>query len=182
MTTTRFATRLGLLAMASVVLGVLAGVAWRNLVVLPAYEVQADGRAVIGQADLTGIVSADVVFALAGLPVGLGLGAAAWWLLQRAGWPVALAAAGAGLVAALTCWGTGLVLGPGDFDTRLAEAVPGDRVPIAFELRAWSAVALWMFAAVTVPLFAAALGPETWTAPRGGSRGGPATPAEAEVG
>lgn len=181
MTSTRFASRLGVLAIVSVVLGALAGLTWRNLVDLPVYVVQADGRALISQADLTGIVSADVVFALVGLPTGLALGGAAWWLLHRAGWPVALAAAGAGLVAALACWGIGLVLGPGDVDTRLAEATPGERVPVEFALRAWSALALWMFAAVMVPLFAAALGPETWSAP-GGRSPRPRPSEDAEVG
>ena len=181
MTSTRFASSLGVLGVLSVVLGALAGVVWRNLVTLPEYVVQADGRAVISQVDLSRIASADVVFALLGLPVGVLVGAAAWWLLRRAGWPVAPVAVGAALVAAFTCWGTGLVLGPGDFDTRLAEASAGDRVPIEFELRAWSAMALWAFAAVAVPLFASARGPEAWS-PAGRPDRRATLPVEREVG
>lgn len=176
MTSTRFASSLGVLGILSVVVGAVAGWTWRSLVTLPEYVVQSDGRAVISQADLSRLAAVDVVFALIGLPVGVLLGAAAWWLLNRAGWSVALVAVGAALIAALTCWGTGIVLGPADFDTRLADAAAGDHVPVAFELQAWSALALWAFAAVVVPLFASALGPEMWApvAPADGRRPRPA--------
>jgi len=76
-------------------------------------------------------------------------------------------AAAAGLLAGIVCWQVGELLGPagGTFDERLANALPGEQVPIALTLRSLSAPAVWAFAAVTPVLLAASLGPEE-AAPR----------------
>jgi hypothetical protein len=69
-------------------------------------------------------------------------------------------AVAAGLLAGLVCWKVGELIGPGSFDERLAKAQPGDLVPIALQLRSWSALAVWGFAAVTPVLLASSLGPD----------------------
>lgn len=42
----------------------------------------------------------------------------------------------------------------------MAHATGGDSVPMALELTTPSALAIWVFAAAAIPLFAASLGPE----------------------
>ena len=74
--------------------------------------------------------------------------------------PVALVAVGVALVAGTSCWLIGETLGPGPFPPRMAAATAGESVPVSLRLYSVSALALWPFAAVAVPLFAASLGPE----------------------
>lgn len=154
------ATRLGLLGALAASLGLLAAPIWRNLVTLPTYLVQADGSATISERGLTEIFASDAWFAASGAVIGVFLGVVVWKLFSSLGWPCAVIAAGAGLVAGVVCWLVGPLLGPGGFDARLAAARPGDLVPIAFELHAVSALAVWGFAAVTPILLGSALGPD----------------------
>ncbi len=144
----------------SIVVGALAGVFWSGVVTLPSYEIQPDGSAVIGEQGLSQIVAADVWFSITGALVGAGLGIVVWKWFRPLGWPCALLAVASGLIAALACWRFGTLLGPGPFDVRMAAAQAGDLVPVSLELQAWSALAIWAFAAVTPVLLASSLGPD----------------------
>lgn len=144
----------------SIVVGALAGVFWFGVVTLPSYKIQPDGSAVIGEQGLSQIVAADVWFSITGALVGLGLGIVVWKWFRALGWPCAILAVVAGLIAGLACWRFGTLLGPGPFDARMAAAQAGDLVPVSLELQAWSALAIWAFAAVTPVLLASSLGPD----------------------
>lgn len=151
---------IALLAGLAVVVGGLAAVFWYGVVDLPAYTIQSDGSAVIGEEGLTQVVSADVWFCITGALVGAGLGIVVWKWFRPLGWVSAVLAVAGGLLAGLICWKVGEILGPGSFDDRLAKAQPGDLVPISLQLRSWSALAIWGFAAVTPVLLASSLGPD----------------------
>ncbi len=153
---------LGLLVVLAVIVGGLTAVFWASIVDLPTYRIRGDGSATVSERALTEFVAADAWYVVCGLLVGLGLGIVAWKWFKPLGWPVAVIAAGAGLVAGIVCWQFGELLGPpgGSFEERLANALPGEQVPIALTLRSLSAPAVWAFAAVTPVLLAASLGPE----------------------
>ncbi|MFZ1411036.1 MAG: hypothetical protein WAS07_06245 [Micropruina sp.] len=153
-------TRLALVGTLAVALGLFAATIWRAFVTLPNYVVQADGSATITERGLTEIFASDAWFTACGAVVGLVLGLVVWKLLGSLGWLSAVVAVAAGLLSGAVCWQLGPLLGPGNFDERLAAARPGDLVPIAFELHAVSALAAWGFSAVTPILLGSALGPD----------------------
>lgn len=151
---------IALLVGLAVVVGALAAVFWYGVVDLPAYTIQPDGSAVIGEDGLTQVVSADVWFCITGLLVGAGIGIVAWRWFRPLGWVSSALAVVAGLTAGLVCWKLGELLGPGAFNDRIAKGQPGDLVPLSLQLRSWSALAVWGFAAVTPVLLASSLGPD----------------------
>ena len=144
----------------AVLVGVVCALVWANLAVLPAYMVQSDGHALISDKDLAQAFSADFWFSVLALLGGAAIGVATWILLRMLGWPVALLTAVLSLLGGLTCWGVGALIGPGRFAERMAHATGGDSVQMALELTTPSALAIWVFAAAAIPLFAASLGPE----------------------
>ena len=150
----------------AVVVGALAGVFWSGVVDLPSYSIQNDGHAVISESELTQIVAADVWYAITGVLVGAGLGLVAWRWFKSLGWPVALIAILASLVAGVACWQLGELIGPRDFAARLAAAQPGDLVPMSLQLHSISALAIWAFAAVTPVLLISSLGRDEEDPPR----------------
>ncbi len=150
----------------AVIAGIAGAVLWRLVVRLPAYVVQPDGSATVSERALTEFFAGDAWFTAIGVVAGAGLGIAAWRRFKGIGWPCAFLAAGLGLLAALVCWQLGEVFGGIPFDERLAAAKPGDTVPIALALRSPSALAVWVFAAVTPILLGSALGPDEEAAPR----------------
>jgi len=151
---------IALLAGLSVVIGGLSAVFWAMVVDLPAYKILADGSASITERGLTEIVASDVWFVITGALVGAGLGLVTWKWFHPLGWPTALLAVGAGLVAGVICWQVGQLLGPGSFAERLTGARPGAIVPIPLDLRSLSALAVWGFGAVTPVLLVSSLGPD----------------------
>lgn len=151
----------GILAGLAVVVGGLSALLWAQLVRLPSYVVDADHFAAISERGHAEVIAADAWFVVIGLAAGLALGALGWSWFKGLGWPVALIATGAGLLAGLACWGVGqLLLGPGPFDVRLAQAQPGDSVVIEFALHAPAALAAWGLSAAAPSMLFAALGPE----------------------
>ncbi len=173
---------IALLVGLSAVVGALAAVFWSGVVELPTYLIDKDDSAVIGEAGLTQVVAADVWYCITGALVGLGLGLVTWKWFRALGWVSALLAVGSGLLAGLLCWQVGELLGPGSFDQRIANAQAGDHVPISLQLRSWSAIAVWGFAAVTPVLLASSLGAdEQDPAPRRKGRKHQDDPAMAEV-
>lgn len=153
---------IGLLAVLAIVVGGLTAVLWAQMVDLSLYRIKADGSAVLSERHYTQVIQSDAVYVVCGLFVGLGLGIVTWKWFKPLGWPTALLAAGAGVLAGIVCWKFGELLGPagGTFEERLAKAAPGELVPIALTLRSLSAPAVWAFAAVTPVLLASSLGPE----------------------
>jgi hypothetical protein len=172
-----------LLAGLTVVVGALAAVFWTGVVDLPSYEIKADGHAVIDEAGLGRIVSIDVWYCITAALVGTGLGIVVWKWFRATGWLSAVLAVAAGLLAGLVCWKLGELIGPGSFDDRLASAQTGDLVPVSLQLRSWSALAVWGFAAVTPVLLASSLGPddEDPGPPRRPKKAEPAEEHKAEV-
>ena len=150
----------GLLAGLAAVVGGLAAVFWSAVVRPPTYRILGDGSATMTERGVTEVVAADAWFVITGALVGVGLGLVTWKWFRPLGWPTALLAVGAGLVAGVVCWQVGQLLGPGSFPERLAAAQPGDYVPISLELRSLSALAVWGFAAVTPVLLISSLGPD----------------------
>lgn len=176
----RLASRSGILVALALLVGALGALAWAAFSVLPAWVVQADGHATITERGLTEVASSDWWFTVLGLVGGLIIGIAGWVMLREAGWSVALITAGSALLSGVTCWMMGEVLGPGNFADRIASAPPGATVPVALQLHSLSALAVWPFAAVAVPLLAASLGPDPESeAPR--RRRGATTSAAAEA-
>ena len=151
---------IAILAGLSIVVGALGGVFWAAVVKLPAYLVGADGSGTMTERGLTEIVSGDAWYVIVGVLIGVGLGLVAWRWFRPLGWPTPLLAIGAGLVAGLVCWQVGQLVGPGNFNDRLAAASPGDLVRMSLELHSWSALAVWAFAAVTPVLLISSLGPD----------------------
>ena len=144
----------------SIVVGALGGVFWAAVVKLPAYLVAADGSGTMTERGLTEIVSGDAWFVIVGVLIGIGLGLVSWKWFRPLGWPTPLLAIGAGFIAGLVCWQVGQLVGPGNFNDRLAAASPGDLVRMSLELHSWSALAVWAFAAVTPVLLISSLGPD----------------------
>lgn len=147
--------------LAVLVIGAAAGLAWVSIVRLPTFTITQELRAVpTPESELSAWFSIDSWFCIIGVVVGLVLGIWSWLWFNRAGWVVTLFAVVGALLAAFTCWRVGLWLGPEPFDVRLARAVPGDRIPISFELRSWPAFLLWAFAAITPVMLFAAFSPD----------------------
>ncbi|MGO4955872.1 hypothetical protein ACTQ49_01130 [Luteococcus sp. Sow4_B9] len=135
----------------SMFLGALAGVAWNLVVDLPEYQVDGQGRATTSERGLTQVFASDAIFCLIGVVLGVVIGVWAWKWFRRTGWPVVVIAILASLSSAFLCWWVGLLLGPRDFATRIAEAKAGQSVPVDFDLHAHVAVLVWPFSAV-IPL------------------------------
>ncbi|PZQ38852.1 MAG: hypothetical protein DI570_31210, partial [Phenylobacterium zucineum] len=150
-----------LLAGLSAVVGGLSAVFWASVVTVPTWRIdEATSVAVMSERGVTEIVAADVWFVITGAMVGVGLGLVTWKWFRPLGWPTALLAVGAGLLAAVVCWQIGELLGPGAEADRIAAADPGGVVPAALRLRSLSALAVWGFAAVTPVLLISSLGPD----------------------
>jgi hypothetical protein len=152
---------IALLAGLSVVVGGLAAVFWASVVTLPTWRIDADkGVAMMSERGVTEIVAADVWFVITGALIGVGLGLVTWKWFRPLGWPTALLAVAAGLLAGVVCWQLGQVLGPGAEAERISAAAKGAVVPASLQLRSLSALAVWGFAAVTPVLLISSLGPD----------------------
>lgn len=136
---------------ACLLVGVVGGVLWSQLSDLPGYVIGTDGVASTTERGLTEHFSGDAWFCLIGVGGGLVLGMLAWWRLRGLGWPVILVTMAGALAAAGLVWAVGSGLTAGDFDSRLADAQPGDAVPIDLTLRAPVALVVWPFFA-TIPI------------------------------
>lgn len=141
-----------------VVIGICAGVLWSRLAVLPGYIVGPEGTASTDERGLTEFFSADAWFSAIGLLVSVGLGIIAWRWFGRLGWPVVIVAIIGAVATGLICWYVGYTLGPGEFDTRLATAAPGDFVPISLTVRSPAALLAWAFGATVPVLLRSSLG------------------------
>jgi hypothetical protein len=139
-------------------LGAVAGVGWWAVVDVPAYLVNNDGSASIGERGLAEFVAGDAWFCAIGLLVGVSLGLVAWRALSGLGWPLVLLVAAVAVLGGLVCWYVGHRLGPGDFVGRLAAAHPGDLVPIELTLRARASLLSWPFFAIVPVLLGSSLG------------------------
>ena len=139
-------------------LGAVAGVAWWAVVDVPAYRVNPDGGASIGERGLAEFVAGDAWFCAIVLMVGVGLGLVAWRVLSDLGWPLVLLVGVVAVLSSLMCWYVGHRLGPGDFVGRLAAARPGDLVPIELTLRARASLLTWPFFAIMPVLLGSSLG------------------------
>lgn len=141
-----------------VLIGIGAGVLWEKIVKLPGYTVGQDGTASTTERGLAGFIAGDAWFAAIGFFVCIGLGIVAWKWFGRLGWPVVVVAIVGAACSGLVCWWVGYRLGPGDFETRLAAARPGDFVPITLTVRTPVVLLVWAFGAVIPVLLRSSLG------------------------
>ncbi|WP_051208586.1 hypothetical protein [Propionicicella superfundia] len=148
---------IALYMLAAIVLGALGAVVWVLVVRLPGYTVESDGKAVITQAGMTQVFQSDAWFAGIGAVAGLLLGLLAWNWFRTLGWIAPVLAGLAALLAGVTCWQLGSLMGPSPFDQRLATASAGDVVSVSLELHAPVALALWVMMAELPVLIAASL-------------------------
>ena len=139
-------------------LGAVAGVGWQAVVKVPAYSVNPDGGASIGERGLAEFVAGDAWFCAIGLLVGICLGVVGWRTMSNLGWPLVLLVGAVAVLSGLVCWFVGHRLGPGDFVGRLAAAHPGDLVPIELTLRARASLLTWPFFAIIPVLLGSSLG------------------------
>jgi len=151
---------LGLLVLLSLVVASLVALFWTQVVDLPSWHVNNDDSASMTEAGWTQMISIDAWYVVCAILVGPGIGWVAWRWFRPLGWPAAVIAALAGLLTGLVCAELGPVMGPGEFDGRIAAANPGDYVPVAFELSSLSALAVWPLASVAPVLIASSLGPD----------------------
>ncbi|MFB9618977.1 hypothetical protein [Brooklawnia cerclae] len=131
-----------------VLVGVLGGLVWHAYVTLPVYSASEDGTVKITERAQSQIFATDALFIIIGLLAGVALGFIAWQAFKSLGWPVGVIAVGGGLAAALICWGVGVLQGPQDFAQRVAVALPGQSIPVDFELHTPSAVFVWALGAI----------------------------------
>ncbi len=137
-----------LYALIVVTAGALSGWLWHAITTLPTYLTSDDGSVQITERALGRVFSADAIYVILGLLVGVGLGLAAWQFFRRLGWPVAVIALAGGLSAGTVCWLIGLMQGPRNFAARVAAAVPGEEVPVDFALHTPSAIFVWALGAI----------------------------------
>lgn len=143
-----------------VVVGLLAGLFWVNVVDLPTYTMRADQTAYITERGMTQFFAIDAWFVVIGAILGIGLGIIAWRWFRPLGWPIAVIAAVGAEVSALACWGFATLIGPGPINQRIAGAGVGDQIPIEFTLHAYATLAVWPFFALLPILLASALMPD----------------------
>ncbi len=130
------------------VAGAISGWVWHAIVKVPSYLTSDDGSVQMTERSVGQIFSIDAAFVIIGLLAGLGLGLVAWALFRSLGWPVAVVATLGGAAAGVICWLVGMLQGPRDFAERVAEAIPGARVPIDFQLHTASALIAWSLGAI----------------------------------
>lgn len=139
---------LGIYSLLVIMAGVLGGILWSPIAGRPEWVMQDNGSAVIAERGMAAYFAMDAWFVLIGLVVGVGLGAVAFRWFRPLGWFVTVIAAAGAVVSSGAALAVGWLLGPGPLDARLAVAQKGDHVPIDFQLHAWSAIAVWPFAAM----------------------------------
>lgn len=150
--------------LAALVTGGIGGVVWKLIVTLPYYSLSSEGAASTTERMLTDFVAPDAWYSVVAVVGGLLIGLLALRFV-RLGWPSVVLTAVSAIGGGLLCWGVGVLMGPSDFNTRLASAMPGDQVPIDFTLQAPVAIALWPFAAVIPLLLWSSLAPDAETEP-----------------
>ncbi|MDR1265657.1 MAG: hypothetical protein LBK42_08920 [Propionibacteriaceae bacterium] len=146
---------LGAYLLACLIVGAVAGTAWFWVVDLPGFSLDNSFYAEMDERGHALVFAADMWLSAIGLAAGAGLGVLAWLWFKRLGWPCAVIAAAAGLLAALVCAWVGHLLGPNDFDRRLAEAQPGGLIEVELVSHTSVHLAVWAGAAVLPVLIAA---------------------------
>ncbi len=135
----------------ALLVGAAAGVVWRTTTVLPGYTIAPDGTAALTEMALTHLFTAVSRYSQLALAGGLLLGVLAVAMLYRRSWRMVLWALVVPSVAGLVAWLVGIVGGT-PVQERIAQASPGDVVPVDLALNTPVAVLLWPFAAVFVVL------------------------------
>ena len=140
--------------------GAVAGILWALVAKRPDYVVAADLGASLNERGIAEIFASDATFSVLLAIIGIGIGVASWLVFHRWGWWVCvLAVLGAGL-AGVVAWQAGLLVSPGDFAERLANAVGGDTVDVDLQLHAKAALLVAPFTAITPVMLLAAFWPE----------------------
>lgn len=116
-----------LLAVSSVVLGIVGGVVWSQLADPGRWEVRETGIVLTEEAS-RGQFSVIVVFTLVGAIAALVWAAVTTALSRSGGWPLVLLVVVGSAVAGLVAWQVGMVLGPPPPQT-VSGLMLGDRVP-----------------------------------------------------
>lgn len=149
---------LGVFLLLCVLVGVCVGVLWAKVVDPPSYMIGKDGAASLSERGLTAVFGSDAWFAAFGFVVSLGIGVIAWRWFGKLGWPVVIVTILGALVAAVVCWYVGYQIGPGNLTRRMADAKPGDVVPLPITVRSPATLVVWAFGAIIPVLLRASLG------------------------
>lgn len=160
LTRRQIAARMTQFTLLTVLLGIASGAIWHAFVKLPTFITGDDRTLAMSERSSMQLFRLDAGFVLIGLVVGLIVGVLAWYRLNRLGWPVAFVSSLGGALAGLLCWGTGWLIGPRDFYSRVATAQPGQEIPIDFTLRSPSGLVIWALAALLPVLLYSALTPK----------------------
>ncbi|MDR2896311.1 MAG: hypothetical protein LBV30_06630 [Propionibacteriaceae bacterium] len=152
----------GLDALTVVSIGVIAGLLWRRLVSPPAYSIDDDFRATIGQVALATQAGMDVYFALIGLVGGAVIGLITWFFIGANRWWMGLVAVLGASLAGLIAAAMGMALGPTNFLERVAAATKGDLVPVDFTIHSWVPWLLWPGMAAVPVLIGSLIKRERW--------------------
>ncbi|MCL1906922.1 MAG: hypothetical protein FWG08_03235 [Propionibacteriaceae bacterium] len=149
-------------ALAIITVGIASGIIWNRIVTLPAYHIGEGFRAHIPESGLAQLAATDVVFCFVGMIAGLLIGTIGWVLLKSLDWVVTLLAGFGGLFAGILALLTGALIGPKDFDQRIAQATPGDEVLVDFAAGTWVPLTLWVGVAVVPVLIGSLIQSEKW--------------------
>lgn len=149
---------LGVFLLLCVLVGACVGVLWAKVVDPPSYMIGKDGSASLSERGLTAVFGSDAWFAAFGFVVSLGIGVIAWRWFGKLGWPVVIVTILGALVAAVVCWYVGYQIGPGNLTRRMADAKPGDVVPLPITVRSPATLVVWAFGAIIPVLLRASLG------------------------
>ncbi len=109
----RIPRALWIVVAASLLLGVLQGIAWAALAPGVPYKVLADGRYGALPTTSTNYFLDVAIFALSGLAIGAALAVGAWQSVRTRGWPMLVTLAASSLAGALLAWWLGGLLATG---------------------------------------------------------------------
>jgi hypothetical protein len=142
-----------LLAVSSVVLGVIGGVLWSQLADPGRWEVRETGLVLTEEAS-RGQFSVIVVFTLIGAIAALVWAAATTALLRSGGWPLVLLVVVGTTAAALVAWQVGMFLGP-PAPQSVSGLMIGDRVPDQLRVDGIAPFLVWPIAGLVGVLLSA---------------------------
>lgn len=140
-----------------VAIALITSIFWVKGSKLPAYVIANADSAIVGQQNITEVISADITFFVLGLASGLIYGAIAWLLLNRIGGIVSVIIAVTSFIGSLLTWLFGTLIGPHDFDYRIAIAKVNEVVLSDIDIHAWPALLSWPMGSLLIVFTAAVI-------------------------
>lgn len=138
-------------------IALILSIFWVNGSKLPAYVIASPDSAIVGQQNVTEFISADITFFVLGLAGGLIYGTIAWLLLHKIGVMSGFIIAGSAFIGSLLTWLFGTLIGPHDFDYRVAVAKVNEVVLVDINIHAWPALLSWPIGALLIVFVSASI-------------------------